>query len=116
MTGEELFTNLEADYAARLEQRAQQWQTRHPEEAKRLREDIDRHFGKEPEPGSLVWLSREAAIVEAIRQKNGWPTMREYVRLQAGEEVAAPKYVPPKLKTPTAEREDRKAIASGERE
>lgn len=110
----DVIANLEEAYAARLAQRATEWQVKHPEEAKRLREDIDRHFEKEPEPGSLVWLAREAAILEAIRLKKHWPSMREYVRLQAGEEPAPPQYVPPKLKAPAVERIDNKARSAGE--
>jgi hypothetical protein len=114
MTGEELFTNLEADYEERLAKRATLWQVKHPEEAKRLRAEIDAHFEREPEPGGLLWQAREAAIVEAIRAKKGWPTLREYVRLQAGQEPAPPTYVPPKLKAVTTERVDHKARSAGE--
>lgn len=115
MTVDDVFTNLETAYQERLEQRAIQWQQKHPEEAKLLRESIDQHFEREPEPGGLLWQAREAAIVEAIRAKKGWPTLREYVRLQAGKEPDPPTYVPPKLKpAPAVEREDRKRKAAGE--
>ena len=117
MTAEELFTSLETEYAARLEKRAQQWQLKYPAEAKALRESIDAHFEREPLPGGLLWLAREAAVVEAIRQKKGWPSMREFVRLQGGEEPAPP-IVPlkliPKAVPPPVERFDAKAKASGE--
>lgn len=113
MTAEELFTSLESDYTARLEKRAQQWSVKHPEEAKALRDAIDAHFEREPEPGGLLWLAREAAVVEAIRAKKGWPTMREYVRLQSGEELPPP-IVPLRIVPPAVERFDAKAKASGE--
>ena len=117
MTAEELFTSLEADYTARLEKRAQQWQVKHPEEAKALRESIDAHFEREPLPGGLLWLAREAAVVEAIRQQKGWPSMREFVRLQGGEEQPPP-IVPlkiiPKAAAPARDYDDRKLKAAGE--
>lgn len=114
MTADELIVNLETAYQERLEKRALQWQAKHPEEARLLRESIDSHFEREPEPGGLLWQAREAAIVEAIRAKKGWPTLREYVRLQAGQEPDAPTYVPPKLKTVAVERVDHKARSAGE--
>lgn len=111
----DVIASIETAYADRLAERATLWQTRHPELAKRLREDIDRHFGKEPEPGSLVWQAREAAIVEAIRQKKGWPTMREYVRLQGGEEPSPPRYLLPVLKKgPVRDLADGKAASAGD--
>ena len=109
----DIIASLEEAYAERLALRATQWSTKHPEEAKALRDAIDAHFEREPEPGGLLWLAREAAVVEAIRAKKGWPTMREYVRLQSGEELPPP-IVPLRIVPPAVERFDAKAKASGE--
>lgn len=113
---EDILTNLENDYADRLTKRAVEWQTKHPDEAKALREEVAakyRRTGKpDPEPGSFPWMMLEAAVVEAIRVKKGWPTMRQFQDLQAG--IQPPRYVPPKLRQPTREFDDHKAKAAND--
>lgn len=118
MTTTDIIANLEAAYAAALTEKATRWQARHPEEAKQIREAVAVQFRgsgtSDPEPGTLAWMTLEAAVVEAIRAAQGWPTEREFVRLQAGEET--PRYVPPVLKPrPVREVADRQKLASGER-
>ncbi len=120
MTDIDILDNIENAYAERLAQRATEWQTKHPAEAKQLREDVTakyRRAGKpDPEPGSFPWLMLEAAVVEAIRAKKGWPTLREFERLQAGHETPSPPIMPlRKPVAPTRDYDDRKAAAAGER-
>lgn len=122
MSDDDIFAALEAAYAERLEQRAVLWQTKHPEEARALRESVAVQFRRpgmpDPEPGSLAWLTIEAAVVEAIRAKKGWPTLREWERLNAGHEPAPPVRTthPKPLPMPkNLERVDHKAIAAGDR-
>jgi hypothetical protein len=116
-TADEIFTSLETAYAERLAKRATEWQVRYPDEAKTLREAIDAQYRRpgmtEPEKGSLQWQMIEAAVVEAIRAKKGWPTLREYERLQGGLEPSPP-MVRLHIVPPAVERVDHKAKAAGE--
>lgn len=120
MTSDEIFANLAAAYAERLEKRAQEWQVKHPDEAKQIREEVTARFRRamkpDPEPGSIQWLMVEAAVVDAIRAKKGWPTLREYERIQAGEEpIAKPINRPkPQPVKPIRDYDDRKSKAAGE--
>jgi hypothetical protein len=118
MTTPDIIANLEAAYAAALAEKATRWQARHPADAKQIREAVAAQFRRagttDPEPGTLAWMTLEAAVIEAIRAAQGWPTEREFVRLQAGEET--PRYVPPKLKSgPVREIADRQKLAAGDR-
>src|SRR5689334_14875482 len=108
MTTEEFFTNLETAYAERLAKRAVEWQAKYPEKAREIRDAVAAQFRADPEPGSLLWQTREAAVVEAIRALKGWPTLREYVRLQAGMEPDPP-IVPLRIIPPRVDRHDAKA-------
>lgn len=114
----DVLANLEEFYAASLAEKATRWQTRNPEEAKTIREAVTIQFRRpgmsDPEPGTLAWLTLEAAIVEAIRAKKGWPTLRAFTLLQAGEEPAPP-IVPLKIVPPKVDREDRQKLAAGDR-
>jgi hypothetical protein len=115
----DVIASLEATYAAALAEKAARWQARHPDAAKQIREAVAAKFrpvgSPEPPAGSLQWLTFEAAVVEAIRAQEGWPTEREFVRIQAGQE--GPRYFPPAIKKgPVRDLADRKAASAGERE
>jgi hypothetical protein len=79
----DLINSLEHQYIDRLDERCAKWQAKHKDEAKEIRESIAVQFRRpcvhEPEPGSLPWLMVEAAVNEAIRAKNGWPTFRRWL-------------------------------------
>lgn len=110
----DVLANLGEAYARRLEERAAQWSVKHPEEAKLIREEVSVRFRRanrpDPEPGSIQWLMIEAAIVDAIRAKKGWPTQREYEQLQAGQEPTPKAPIRPAVSTV-----DHKALAGGDR-
>jgi hypothetical protein len=117
MTTPDIIATLEAEYGVALAEKARRWSLRHPEDAQRIRDAVTAQFRPtgQPEPGegSLVLRMIEAAVVEQIRSEQGWPTERQFVLLQAGEEP--PRYVPPKLLTqPVRERHDAKAKQAGE--
>lgn len=114
----DVIANLEAEYVAALAEKARRWQLRNPDAAKQIRDGVTAQFrpASQPEPGegSLVHRMIEAAVVEQIRAEQGWPTERQFILLQAGQEPDPPTYTPPKLKAVSVEREDRKARSAGE--
>lgn len=81
---------LENDYAARLTTRAAEWIAKHPEEAATLRaeawEKMRRAGQSFPEPQTMQGRMVDAAVVEAIRKLKKWPSIREFMALQAGKE------------------------------
>lgn len=112
----EIMDDLERQYIDRLDERCTKWQTKHADEAKEIRESVRVQFrrpgGTDPEPGSMPWAMVEAAVNEAIRAKNGWPTFRRWL----SERPAVQEYRPPALKpAPAMERHDAKAAAAGDR-
>lgn len=111
----ELVDVLEQQYLDRLAQRCTEWQVRHPEEAKAIREAVAQQYrvaGKpDPEPGTLRWQVFEAAVNEAIRVKAGWPTVRQFMH---GKNLAPAASNAPRITPPKVDREDHKAKAAGE--
>jgi hypothetical protein len=111
----DILESLEIEYLERLAQRSAEWQVKHPDEAKLLREQVTATFrrpGKpDPEPGSLAWEMVEQAVNEAVRARKGWPTARAFIALQGGDELPTPPRPAPR---PLVTVPDRKRIAAGD--
>lgn len=75
--------SIEDRYATELAKSCAAWQQQNAEEAKRIRDGIVASFGRvghpAPAPDSLPGLMIEAAVADAIRAKNNWPTVRAWV-------------------------------------
>lgn len=115
----ELVDVLEQQYLSRLALRCTEWQVRHPEEAREIRETVTQQFrvsGRaDPDPGSLQWQMIEAAVNEAIRAKAGWPTVRTWMQGKGMPTPPMPTRSPAAGSGSSLERHDHKALASGDR-
>lgn len=114
----ELVDVLEQQYALKLEHFAKQWESKHPAEAKAIREQVTAEFAiagqPMPEPGSLRWHVFEQDVVEKIRVLKGWRTVRQWMLDPANNPPIVPESPVLKIVPPAVDRFDHKAKAAGD--
>ena len=77
-------TRTESEYERRLLDRVAKWEAKNAAEAAELRLVTQRKIGMTSPPpvGGIRWMVLEQQFREAVREKNKWPTMAEWIRGQ----------------------------------